>query len=246
MATKTESLADKLFQELNEYSTKRRRDKTAINKMTETAHELIKTDPCRGNLALGVLATFDRRAEAMHVYHRKALEHGDPTLVYVNYALSLGKLGFFTESVAYAEMAYEADREDLTSLARFITMTLSAGRIKKAFDLLKKWNHVCSDHSCPFTDDIEKGVAIISEAGIDDSDVERVVRTASESFIDHRIYIHEVYFDIAISKNIKRIRMTYELDIPFKELHKIESDIEKRMSAIPKKITRAVVIELTV
>ncbi|MBF0186983.1 MAG: tetratricopeptide repeat protein [Magnetococcales bacterium] len=142
-------------------------DDFTLHRLTTEAGRLGNEQSAVGLLVQARLACLAGRVEAMRAFHIQLLNHApDHPKVHLDYALSLRKLGFYTEARERSRTALELDSGHSGAVQSLIRDTVASGRIHEASELARK-----AMESFPMT---RRQFAFVNEAArfLSDHDIE--------------------------------------------------------------------------
>ncbi len=236
--------ASVLMDELNSLGAEQRHDPLTLQRFENRAKSLLAEHPVEGHQLLGSMAAFRLNVRDMHDHYWNALKHapGDP-LVFHTYSLSLGKLGFLTDALRYAELACESAPDNPKCLAGLIRATSNLGHMFRCHELMGKWNRSSeTDHS--LSDVIEKAVRVMEAYKIGDSDAEEIHRMAARFLREQEMFVHQKFYKIMGRKGSEWIWCGYELDIRDERLLlELQYQFSRQSHILPSKISEPFDIE---
>ncbi len=233
-----------LMDELKRLGPDQRHDSPTLQRFESQAKSLLADDPVGAHQILGAIAAFRLDVREMHDHHWNALRHapGDP-LVFRNYSLSLGKLGFLTDALRYAERAHESAPDHPECLASLIRATSDLGHMFRCHELIGRWNR-SAETTHPLTDVIEKAVGVMKVYKIDDNDAEQIHRMAARFLRERETFVHRRLCDIMGRKGSEWVWCGYEIDIKDERLLlELQYEFGRKTHMLPRKITELFDIE---
>jgi len=248
MHPQPQTISSQLIKELDALPPEERHNSFVLRGYRKKAKALCRVDPFSGYLVLGMIATLERNVDEMHNHYRRAFKLNPANPVgYHNYAVSLGKLGIYSEYITYAHKAYETNRGDLNSLEFLIDTSLIVGQIYQANQLLDEWNRLCPKRSNPSSAGIENAIKIMENHGITQDDVEKIQQIAVSLLQKRNIYIHLTHFQVKRHEGEGWIQYVYELDdVTPAQLIELEDELDRELQQFSPQITEAVTIEYTI
>lgn len=231
MYPQPQTISPQLITELIELASEKRHNPFILRGYKKKAETLRKADPFSGYLVLGMIATLEKNSAEMHNYYRRAIKlNSKDSIGYRNYAVSLGKLGYYSEYFDYAQRAYNLNRGDLSTLEFFIDTCLMAGKINQAKPLLEAWDRLCPKASNPFSTGVEKAIRIMVNNDISPQELEAILEIAISLLQKRNIYIHQWHFRITELEGKEWIQYIYELDeVTPTELIELEEQLDKTL-----------------
>jgi len=233
-----------LTDELNRLDAGQRQDPVTLQGFENRAESLLADDPAEAHRLLGAVAAFRQDVREMHDHYWNALRHapGDP-LIFHNYSQSLGRLGFLTDALRYAELACESAPDSPEYLAGLIRATSDLGHMFRCRRLITRWNR-SAETGHPLSDVIGKAVKVMEAYEIADRDAEQIHGMAARFLRERDVSVHQRLYKIMGRKGSEWIWCGYELDINDERLLiELQYQFSRQSHAVPSKITEPFDIE---
>jgi hypothetical protein len=172
-----------------------------FSKHKKNAQTMLKQDPVCGNTLLGLLSCLEHDIEAMHAYHRKAIEQSESCFSLVYYAVSLDKSCLWAESARHALLALDFDPTNVKILEALIKLAPLTGRfslLKRILPLWQELNHG-EQHSCHF--DYEIISDLLTSHGLLEKDLKPLIAGIGEVFSESSIILQDFRYDIVTRRH---------------------------------------------
>ncbi|MDD2388497.1 MAG: hypothetical protein PHP23_02010 [Desulfobacterales bacterium] len=235
--------ADKIIDSLNSLPPDQRHNAFVLGRYKKDAEKLRAVNPGEGFTVLGVIGALEKKPEDMNHYHRLSLEYNKDIYNYMNYAISLGKLSFLSQTVEFAEKAYAIDEGNIGILNDLIHAAMRAGRFSEAKRGLDRWARLNPHENHPLSDIIFSAERIMSEKKVSMSQVEKLIQDVASVARKRNIYIHTFSPSIFEHDGEQWIKYSYECDALPEEILDLEDEIDIQLAELPSNLTEAIEIE---
>jgi hypothetical protein len=172
-----------------------------FSKYKKNAQAMLKQDPVCGNTLLGLLSCLEHDMEAMHAYHRKAIEQTESCFSLVYYAVSLDKSCLWAESARHALLALDFDPANVKILEAIIKLAPLTGRFSLLKRILPLWQEVShgAQHPCHF--DYEIISDLLTSHGLLEKDLKPLIAGIGEVFSESSIILQNFRYDIVTRRH---------------------------------------------
>jgi len=187
------------MQTFAELSMLTRRDITQGMKLVrhkKNAQSMLKKDPVCGNTLLGLLACLEHDMDAMHGYHKKAIEHAESCFSLIYYAVSLEKSCLWSESTRFALLALDYDPGNLKILEAIIQLAPLTGRFSLFKRILPQWQEASSGVQHPYHCHYEIIVDLLAKHGLLEKDLKPLVAAIGGALSETNIILQNFRYDI--------------------------------------------------
>ncbi len=133
-----------------------------MRQLEREAKSLLDSDPSGAFCVLGAIACLSGNEQETRKYHRKSikLSQGEAHKIF-NYAVSLDRLSFFSEALAYAQEAYNKVKNS-TFLELVINCAAKQGLNGLAKYMMVEWESLTGEIH-PDRDEIEDNLGVVRE-----------------------------------------------------------------------------------
>jgi hypothetical protein len=172
-----------------------------FTKYKKSAQTMLKRDPVCGNTLLGLLSCLEHDIEAMHAYHKKAIEQSESCFSLVYYAVSLEKSCLWAESARHALLALDYDPRNLKILDAIIKLAPLTGRFSLFKRLLPQWQEANNGEQHPCHFDYEIITDLLAQHGLLEKDLKPLIAGIGDTLSESSIILQSFRYDIVTRKH---------------------------------------------
>jgi tetratricopeptide (TPR) repeat protein len=141
--------AEELFKQVNGLSLDDRKSGFMLKRLTKEAQSIASVDPVVSSMCLGIISFFENKHDdAMRLFSNALKISPGDSLPVQNYAVILFQMGFYKESLQYANTAYKLNKADTDCLDTAIFANNLNGNFDTVHELLLRASklRLNSDH----------------------------------------------------------------------------------------------------
>jgi len=189
---KQKTKSSELLDRINSLTTEKNVSLFTLKRFRKEADLLIsQVNTPESYVALGAICTLQKDVDAVHSAFRRAIaKFGCDGELSLNYAVSLRKLGFFSDAHEYVIKAYEFREGDLTVINELILCAFELGLIREAKQWLEQWEkerpNETKQHSIAGI--LNAAYEIVSDNNISDESVMHLFTSSVDLLHEYRIF----------------------------------------------------------
>lgn len=172
-----------------------------FTKYKKNAQTMLKLDPVCGNTLLGLLSCLEHDIDAMHAYHKKAIEQSESCFSLVYYAVSLEKSCLWAESARHVLAALDYDPGNLKILEAIIKLVPLTGRFSLFNRILPQWQDVSNGVQHPFGCDCEIITDLLAKHGLLEKDLKPLIAGIGNALSETSIILQNFRYDIVTRRH---------------------------------------------
>ena len=183
------SKASSILDALNEIVREGGRNELGLKKCEQQATLLLKDDAPRAYELLGIIEAIRCSNDKASQYFEKAiaLQPHEARLL-SNYAISLFKVGQFSEAIDYSIKAVNIEKENLSYLRLLINGCRRSGSLNLAMQYLDQWKKESPDTPFDNAKELESMYMYFSDLALSDDNVRAMIEVACSVLLDNGIY----------------------------------------------------------
>lgn len=191
-----------LFEQLNQLIDHSHWNRLTLSKLTYEAKRLLKSNNrIDGYMALGTLASLEGQLESIHMNYKKAMELSPRnSIVIANYAISLGRVGYFSKAADLMLDANHLSKERWIHLGDALYFCGIAGRFHQVGKLLELWNKINPRRSHSLNQLAPEMIGLMDRKQVSDAELERLIIATISVLHHHAIYIGAHHIQMSLFK----------------------------------------------
>lgn len=197
MHTQPDTKFNELVQQINAFPEDRQITPFELHSFEKEADRLKALDARQAYQIKGMIACLKRDIDAMHKWHRRAIQisnWSDRAAAYESYATSLNRLGFTDELVDQCRAAVDVAPDSKGHLAFLIASLGFTGRLREAIRWLENYRKLSPDEEHDDESILVNQVApFLATNQLTDADISQILNVARDILIENgqRFYLAE-------------------------------------------------------
>jgi len=246
MSPKVKLKSMKIITDINNLSFAKRHNKFVLNAYKNEVEKFINNIPENANEILGVIAALEKNIDQLHYFHKLAVNLGsDKAQSYFNYAISLMKLGFISESIEKATNVFGFNKLHVDNNNILIKHNLCIGDFSNAIKYLNHWNALYKENRYLKTDLINDAYDILEKSNTSQNVLMQFIDGILKIFQREKVYIENCDVEIVGDKKSHQfLKLKYIIDIEYEPLLNIEDKIYEYLLQAPKEIRNIIMIDI--
>jgi hypothetical protein len=184
------------FSELNKLTRREPSQGMRLTRFKKLAYDLQKKDPVCGNTLFGLISCLERDVEAMHAFHKQALEFGESCFSLVYYAVSLEKSCLWSEATRFGLLALDYDPNNAKLLEAVIRLVPLAGRFSLYKRLLPHWQEAHDGVPHPGHSDDQLVNQLLAVHGLLEKDLRQLICAVGDALSETNLIIKQFGYEI--------------------------------------------------
>jgi len=246
MSPKVKPISSEITDKLNYLSYKERHDPFILKRFEQLANNILAKQPSNAYKILGAVATLSKNINELRYNHEMALQYStNLTEDYYNYAISLTKLGFLTESIINSKLCFEYNHAYLENLVLLIENYNFLGDFRNSMKYLKNWNKLKPNEKYKDYKLITDAYEFTKKSSLKQNVLMDFIEGILQIFQKNSIFIQTYGLEIIETDNgDKAIKFNYLVDVEYEQLLDIEDKIYDNLLQSPQEIQKNILIDL--
>lgn len=245
MSPKTNPKSIQIMIDLNNLSYIERHNFFVLNQYKIDVKKFIDNLPGHAFEILGVISTLEKNLSDLHYYHNLSVSYGrDRAENYFNYAISLMKLGFISESLEKANKSFEFNNLYRNNNNIMIKHNFCIGDFSSAIKYLNHWNGLYPDAIHNKTEIITNAFDILKHSNISQDELIHFIDGILKIFQSENIYLQDCDFEVVVKEDKRSLKFKYLIDLEYEPLLDIEDKVYEYMLLAPQKIQNLIMVDL--
>lgn len=184
------------FGELSKLTRRAASQRGTLASYKNTARAMLRRDEVCGNTLLGLVACLEHDLDAMHAYHKTAIELNESCFSLIYYAVSLEKSCLWNESARFGLLALDYDPGNLKILEALIKLVPLTGRFSLFKRLLPLWEEANNgaQHTCHNDYDIIS--ELLAKHGVLEKDLKELIAAIGEALSGTNVITKDFRYEI--------------------------------------------------
>lgn|GEM_PF-3783297 len=234
MEIQPQTIYSGIIDQLNTLSPDRRHNPFVLNRFRQEAEKLKNVNLAFAFSALGVISTLERNIQDVRKNFDLSLSHAREryTSIYLNYAVSLGKLGYLSEAEKVLQTAYNIFRYDLKILESLMEYSILSGKLRQAYNLIEDWIKLSPNTMCEIGQIIIPAAQEFNKLQYPDDLFENYFAAITKIFRDENLFIASERI-ISNDGSKPTLYNQYYIDAPGIEINRITETIDSAIKEFP-------------
>ncbi len=194
------------WEQINHCIATNQHDPEILSQLKNKAQTLLKVDAYAGYVALGMIASLEGDAKAIHSYYQQAIEDFSrkPDLL-ASYAESLARVGHFSHAAELMLEAYYLSPSTLHYLDNAIHLCSIVGRFQFIGELLRIWTKIYPYQAHQFANRTHQIIQWMEENKVTDNNLEELINLALSILQHHCILVSPQQIDISLDQETQKL-----------------------------------------
>ena len=189
-----------------------------LQSLKNDAKKLTQVDAPTSYVVRGMIAALEQDVAECRHSHENAIRLNNSSFTNGNYAVSLGKLGFFSEAIKYLTKDNEFSPGVPETLRKFVNYNIRCGRVQEAIKWMHQIKKEMPTEKIEYEEFLLELHAFMTKLNISDNSLETLLGYAIDVLHENNTYYFNNIRSFGNDGDYEWLEIKFNLDLPVKDV----------------------------